>query len=130
VSDLVATMVTHRPETFQAQVWAERDGAPFRARLVHPADVTVADWEAELLLVDVAQFRMLETVFGRRVGRVTLLVGYGAADDEECARLYAAGRCSGFSRMDRFDSRSALLAILDNFRAGDRGKLLEVLSRG
>jgi hypothetical protein len=130
VSDLVATMVTARPAVFQAGIWAERDGAPFRARVVHPRDATVSDWlDAELLVADVAQFGLLETVFGHRQ-RPTLLIGYGPADDEECARLYAAGRCVAFSRMDRFDSRSSLLAVLDCFRAGDRATLLEVLSGG
>jgi hypothetical protein len=130
VSDLVATLVTHRPAVFQTQIWAERDGAPFRARVIAPADVLETDWhDAELLVADVATVELLDVVFGRRAG-VTLLIGYGPQDDEACARLYAAGRCGGFSRMDRFDSRSSLLAILDAFRAGaGREQLLEVLSR-
>lgn len=127
MSDLVATLVTHRPETFQAQIWAERDGAPFRARLVHPADIDAAGWHGpELVVADVATVELLEVLLARRVG-VMLLIGYGDPDGQACARLLAAGRCAGFTRMDSFDSRSALLSILDVYRSGNRARLLERL---
>jgi hypothetical protein len=127
VSDLVATLVTHRPDTFQAQFWAERDGTPFRARLAHPADIGPAGWHGpDLVVADVATAELLEALLGRRVG-VTLLIGYGEADEQACAALVAAGRCAGFTRIDSFDSRAALLAILDIYRSGDRARLLERL---
>jgi hypothetical protein len=127
VTDLAATLVTHRPDTFGAQFWAERDGAPFRARLVHPADLDAAGWHGpELVVADVATVELLEVLLARRVG-VTLLIGYGEPDEQACARLFAAGRCAGFTRMDAFDSRSSLLSILDSYRSGDRARLLERL---
>jgi hypothetical protein len=129
VSDLIATLITHRPAEFQTHYWAERDGAPYRARVVEPKDVTVPVWHGtELLVVDVAQFELLEQVFGERKG-VTLLAGRGSGDEMRCAALYQARKCAAFSRMDDFDSRSALLAILDRYRSGSRRALLDVLSR-
>jgi hypothetical protein len=127
VSDLVATLVTHRPDTLGAQFWAERDGTPFRARLAHPADLDATGWhEPGLVVADVATVELVEVLLARRVG-VTLLIGYGEPDEQACARLFAAGRCAGFTRMDAFDSRSSLLSILDAYRSGDRARLLERL---
>jgi hypothetical protein len=92
-------------------------------------DVTSESWrDTELLVVDVADLPLLLTVFGDRVG-VTVVMTRGAAEQIEAAQLYAQGRISGFVRMDEFDPRSALLAILDRFRSGDREQLMAVLRR-
>jgi hypothetical protein len=128
--DLVATVITTRPETFQTASWAsDREGRPTRALVRGTRHVTSELWrDTELLVVDVADLPLLLTVFGDRVG-VTVVMTRGAAEQIEAAQLYAQGRISGFVRMDEFDPRSALLAILDRFRSGDREQLMAVLRR-
>jgi hypothetical protein len=130
MGDLVATLLTDRPDVFQARVWAERDGAPYRARIVAVGGPGAASaWAgAELLVVDVVSYVGLELAYGARRG-VTLAIGWGDLDQCRAAKLFRRGVIGGFGRMDDFDSRSALLAILDGYRSGPRAELLAVLAR-
>ncbi len=124
------TVITHRPDAFQVDTWASRDGVPFRGHVLDPVDVDWFVWHGnDALLVDVADFDLLTRMHGARGGFVILL-GHGELDDALMVTAWCTGQVNGASRMDRFDSRSALLAILDGFRKGQGAHLIEVLSRG
>jgi hypothetical protein len=129
VPSLIPTLITARPDAFQAEHWATRDGVPFRTYVLSPADVTEAIWlRTPVLVVDVRDLPLLDSVFGRRQG-FTILVGRGREDELDCVRLWQDGRCNASARLDEFDSRSALLVILDRFRTGRGDSVIRVLGR-
>ena len=125
----LATLITNRPDVLQVDQWALRDGEPYRASIMATAGVTAAEWYwSEILVVDVEDMPMLNQVFGDREGLV-LLVGVGEAEETAMIDWYRLGLSNGSARVDRFDPRSALMAILDRFRRGEGASVAAVLTR-
>jgi hypothetical protein len=126
----LATVLTNRPEELQVDQWALRGGEPFRAHVRSIVYVTEKFWlETEVLVVDVNELEFLTELYGYREG-MTLLAGVGWAEDLLMAEFYRTGYCNAFARVDRFDPRSALMAILDRIRRGEFRSVEAALVRG
>lgn len=132
----LATVITNRPATLQVEQWALRDGEPFRAHVVSTYAVSEVGYpgapvgwlSAEALVVDVNEMEFLTELYGYRDG-MTLLVGTGWAEALLMADFYRTGYCNAFARIDEFDPRSALMAILDRIRRGEFRSVERVLVR-
>jgi hypothetical protein len=125
----LAIVVTDRPGDLQVDQWALRDGEPFRAHVVGTSAVDQVLWDSdEVLVVDVLEMELLIELYGDRRS-MTLLVGAGLADELLMVDFYRLGYCNASARIDRFDPRSALMAILDRFRRGEFRSVERVLTR-
>jgi hypothetical protein len=122
-------LITNRPAELQADQWALRDGEPFRAHVWRTVYFTEKRWlETEVLVVDVNEMELLTELYGYRDG-LTILVGVGWAEGLLMAEFYRTGYCNAFARIDEFDPRSALMAILDRIRRGEFRSIERVLTR-
>jgi hypothetical protein len=132
----LATVITDRPATLQTDQWALRDDEPFRAHVASTIRVSEVGYpgaevgwlSSEVLVVDVLQMELLTELYGYRDG-LTILVGLGETDDLLMAEFYRTGYCNAFSRVDRYDPRLALMAILDRIRRGQFRSVERVLTR-
>jgi hypothetical protein len=125
----LATLVTDRPKVLQVQQWAMRDGIPYRAHLLYTSAMTSTVWrKAEVLVVDVLDVELLTELYGPREG-MTILVGIGDEEEVLMVEFYRAGYSNGSSRLDRYDPRMALMAILDRIRRGEFRSIQRVLTR-